>query len=368
MSAKKSLKEPELTVVVPVFKVPYDKLKRCLDSLCIQTDQDFEVILIDDGSPDDCGNICDQYAKEHENFSVIHQENGGLSVVRNNGIAAASGKWICFVDGDDWIEKESIEFAKEYVKQCPDGDVLIWEEIIDTDGILKYNCFFEKPIEGILCFEGKETRKIIDRFLPRYYKPLKGEQYTDMGSTLGRLYNVDFLRSNNLKNVPGLKRMQDNVFNLWVFDTAHKVYYQTKHLYHYCFNSESATKKYSPGLAKTFVMLFNSYKDFINVRCTKEEINEFNQRLYIKFIGLFGQLFELDYASPLNEKDRSIIIHDIKEDFSSVQFREVLENVDISGQRFKAKVLYYMLKYKMYRLALRMCVLNVKYRPSKRTK
>ncbi len=360
--------KPLITIVVPVYKVPYDMLHRCLDSICAQTVRNFEVIMVDDGSPDDCGNICESYAEKEECFRVIHQKNGGLAVVRNVGIENAKGEWVCFVDGDDWIEPESMEFAESFIRTCKDGDVLVWEEIIDTNGILKYNCFFEKPWDGIRSFFGNETEIIIDKFFPRYYLPMKGEQYTDMGSTLGRLYNRDFLIRNNLKNVPGLKRMQDNVFNLWVFDTAEKVYYQTKHLYHYCFNPESATKRYTPDFAETLVFLFDSIREFIEERHSGVDHEEYNQRLYMKFIGLFGQLFELDYASSLNKDKFRNRVKKIKKDFKNERFREVLANADTGGQRFKVKVLRFLLLHELYGCSLVVSVLNRKLRPSRRTK
>lgn len=364
MTKEKNTQYPLITIVVPVYKVPYDMLSRCLDSICNQTSTNFEVIIIDDGSPDACGKICDTYAEKETRMRVIHQENGGLAVVRNNGVQAAKGAWVCFVDGDDWIEPNSMEFAEQYIANCPDGDVLIWEEIIDTNGIQKNNYFFEQPIEGIRCFQGNETEKLIDNFFPRYYLPYKGQQYTDIGSTLGRLYKRKFLIDNNLKNVPGLKRMQDNVFNLWVFDTAEKVYYQSVHLYHYCFNLSSATKKYTPDFTETLLFLFECIRQFIE---TRHPGDDYNQRLYMKFMGLFGQLYELDYANPLNKGKLGERVRKIKEDFTNPEFQEVLRKADIRGQRFKVKVLRFLLLHKMYRTSLIVSVLNQHFRRSRRT-
>ena len=123
--------KPLITIVVPVYKVPYNLLRRSLDSLCRQTCDDFEAVLIDDGSPDDCGAICDEYAGKYPFMRVIHQKNGGLSVVRNNGIDSARGDWVCFLDGDDYLEPDTVEFAKQYIQECADGDILIWDEYYD---------------------------------------------------------------------------------------------------------------------------------------------------------------------------------------------------------------------------------------------
>lgn len=99
---------PELTIIVPVYKVePY--LRRCIDSILNQTFRDFELILIDDGSPDNCGAICDEYAEKDGRILVIHQKNQGVSAARNAGLDIARGTYLGFVDSDDWIEPEMYE-------------------------------------------------------------------------------------------------------------------------------------------------------------------------------------------------------------------------------------------------------------------
>ena len=91
---------PELSIIVPVYKVePY--LPKCIDSILAQTFSDFELILIDDGSPDRCGEICDEYAARDDRVVVIHRENRGVSAARNAGLDAARGEYIGFVDSDD---------------------------------------------------------------------------------------------------------------------------------------------------------------------------------------------------------------------------------------------------------------------------
>lgn len=96
---------PKISVVVPVYKVqPY--IRQCVDSLLAQTFGDIEIILVDDGSPDDCGAICDEYSLTDGRVRVIHRENGGLSRARNTGVEAARGKYICFVDSDDHVSPD----------------------------------------------------------------------------------------------------------------------------------------------------------------------------------------------------------------------------------------------------------------------
>lgn len=97
--------KPRLSVIVPIYKVE-KYLRKCVDSLLQQdlSPEEYEIILVDDGSPDGCGEICDEYAVHHPNIMVVHRENGGLSAARNSGMEVAKGKYIQFVDSDDYLE------------------------------------------------------------------------------------------------------------------------------------------------------------------------------------------------------------------------------------------------------------------------
>lgn len=98
----------KISIIVPVYKVePY--LRKCLDSILDQTYQNLEILLVDDGSPDNCPAICDEYAARDPRVQVIHQENGGLSAARNAALKLATGEYLGFVDSDDWIEPEMFE-------------------------------------------------------------------------------------------------------------------------------------------------------------------------------------------------------------------------------------------------------------------
>lgn len=109
-------KKDLISVIVPVYNVQ-EYLKICLDSILKQTYKDLEIILVDDGSTDSSGTICDEYKKKDNRIKVIHQKNGGLSSARNTGIKIATGKYIAFIDSDDYIEKDMYKRAIETMKQ-----------------------------------------------------------------------------------------------------------------------------------------------------------------------------------------------------------------------------------------------------------
>lgn len=103
---------PKISVIVPVYKAE-DYLPECIDSILSQTFSDFEVFLVDDGSPDNCGTICEAYAEKDSRIQVIHQENQGQAAARNHALKEASGDWICFVDSDDLIHPQLLQLLYE---------------------------------------------------------------------------------------------------------------------------------------------------------------------------------------------------------------------------------------------------------------
>ena len=124
---------PELSIIVPVYKVE-KYLPRCIDSILAQTFGDFELILIDDGSPDGCGRICDEYARKDKRIVVIHQKNMGVSAARNAGLDIARGRYIGFVDSDDWIEPQMYEVMMDAIRENGADMAVCGVRYADEDG------------------------------------------------------------------------------------------------------------------------------------------------------------------------------------------------------------------------------------------
>lgn len=120
-----------ISIIVPIYKVE-GYLHRCVDSILAQTYRDFELILVDDGSPDNCGTICDQYAARDVRVRVIHKENGGLSDARNAGLLVAQGDYIAFVDSDDWLMPNYLQYLLDTL--CEQNADICECGIVRTDG------------------------------------------------------------------------------------------------------------------------------------------------------------------------------------------------------------------------------------------
>ena len=155
--------EPLISVIVPIYNVePY--LRKCVDSILNQTYQNLEVILVDDGSPDNCGTICDEYAEIDRKVRVIHKKNGGQATARNIALEIASGDYIAFVDGDDWLDEKLYEcvmntapfdvalFGCTYVnaqdngrrdnRACDESKMLTWaEDSVQVEEIIQNSLF-----------------------------------------------------------------------------------------------------------------------------------------------------------------------------------------------------------------------------------
>ena len=104
----------KVSIIVPVYNVE-KYLQRCIESILTQTETDFELLLIDDGSKDKSGLICDEYAQKDKRVNVIHKENGGVSSARNLGIEKANGEWICFIDADDYVRQDFLSDIQQYL-------------------------------------------------------------------------------------------------------------------------------------------------------------------------------------------------------------------------------------------------------------
>lgn len=147
-------KQPLISLIIPVYNVE-KYLKKCLDSIINQTFSDFEIILVDDGSKDNSGIICDEYATNDSRILVIHKDNGGVSSARNLGIIKASGEWILFVDADDVVPKDTLLYYANSIASN-DIDMILgsYATYDENDNIKKYNTKqFEKTISMLECLK-----------------------------------------------------------------------------------------------------------------------------------------------------------------------------------------------------------------------
>ena len=146
----------KLSIIVPIYNVaPY--LRKCVDSLLTQDISDYEIILVDDGSPDECPQICDEYVEKYDSIRVVHQENEGLSAARNSGVKVAQGDYIMFVDSDDYLQPNVLGALMEQVER-DNLDVLRFryqnvrengEAFAPYKDMTNYNDYSSSPTDGL---------------------------------------------------------------------------------------------------------------------------------------------------------------------------------------------------------------------------
>lgn len=188
MSQEKAL----ISIIIPVYKVE-KYLEKCIQSVINQTYENLQIILVDDGSPDNCGKICDEYAKKDHRIEVIHKSNGGLSDARNKGLEMAKGEYIGFVDSDDYIEADMYEVLYNLLKQY-NADVSICNfytvsqgkiSIKNADnGINEYNRI--EILKEILLDKNIQSYAWNKLYKKELFDEIKypiGKKYEDIGTT-----------------------------------------------------------------------------------------------------------------------------------------------------------------------------------------
>lgn len=212
---------PLVSVIIPIYKVE-KYLKECLDSVINQTCKNLEIILVDDGSPDYCGKICDEYVEKDNRVKVIHKVNGGVSSARNTGIEVACGEWIYFMDSDDYIEPNTIESALNYAieNNC---DMCMF----DYDSVYKdktVSCNALKLEEGV--FNDLDN---IDVFI---------DYACVMGSIWNFITKADIIKK--LKFDEELSMREDEIFKFQLYEKIKSFCYLKVPFYHYIYRSDSA--------------------------------------------------------------------------------------------------------------------------------
>lgn len=258
---------PEISIIVPVYKVE-QYLPRCLNSIQMQTFKNWECILIDDGSPDKSGIICDEYCIKDKRFIVIHQANKGVSAVRNIGLNVAKGNYISFVDSDDWIEPDYLE---RLFKETEKADVVICDAYINTDDV--------EIIQKQIIKQSK-------------YECLQDLIKDDIPGFLWiKLIKHDLITANNISFEKGVDLCEDVLFSIKVFYFANTISHVSTPLYHYVQNQGSYTNtKITFEKAKQLITCIYYIEQFLEDKSEYELLQSLKKRkiltkLWILFKG-----------------------------------------------------------------------------------
>ncbi len=226
--------KPKISIIVPVYKVE-KYIHECVDSILGQTLKEFELILINDGSPDNCGEICDEYARKDTRIKVIHKINEGPSATRNLGILISKGEYIGFVDADDIIQNNMYE--KMYQIALKNNSDIISCGYIEFDK--SGECIRESlnPLAGNVCIEGKEIKANLELLL-------SDNKILGYASMCNKLYKKSFLIDKKILINEKIMIAEDLCFNLIALSVAKNISAVNEGLYKYRrVNNESIMNK-----------------------------------------------------------------------------------------------------------------------------
>lgn len=323
----------EVSLVVPVYKVE-NYLDRCVKSLRKQDLQDIEIILVDDGSPDACGQMCDKYATEDCRIKVIHKTNGGLSSARNAGLMAASGKYVGFVDSDDTINPQM------YSKMLK----IIQEKNVD---------FVMADYQRILS-DGTTYIKSLDIRGGYYNKDdIRAEIFPDliMGADVNYgpllsvchcLYNVEFLKKNNIYFDEEVRWSEDNIFSSYVGYYANSFYYMKgEGLYNYFQNPGTITTTYRDGAWDVYKLMNLHLKEFFHDKLEYDFSNQLKLHLVYYACVCVGQALTLENGK--GQKEIYTILHD-------KELKASFNNLEVKTDNLKLKIQLLLMKFRCCRL------------------
>ena len=277
----------KISILVPVYRVREEYLRRCVESLCGQTLSEIQIILVDDGSPDECGRICDEYAAKDHRIIVIHQENMGLAAARNVAFDRAVGEYVMFLDGDDYLELNTCEEAYNIAKTAG-AEVVFWDILVDYS----HGSRLQKALpHSSQMFEGEKCRDLQERVLDFNAK---------IAQVFAKLIRRDFLVRNKIRHVDELRQGAEGiVYNLCLFEYVETAYYLDKPLNHYIYHDGSISHSYSEEIIQCIISCFEYMERWIS-GSHHPSPERLHKRLYERLLYVICTTAVTGYFNPYN--------------------------------------------------------------------
>ena len=335
--------QPQVSIIVPVYNVE-NYIERCLNSLVNQTFKDIEIITINDGSTDKSLELINKYVKEDIRVSVIDLGDEGVSYCRNLGIEKANGKYIMFVDSDDWIDSNMIEAMYKKAEENK-LDLVMCSYIREFKDHSKEKRF-NLP-EEIIYKEDKVKNELLRKLVGPVKEELSNPEMLDaLGTVWGKLYRADIFKENKI-NFVDLKEIgsaEDTLFNIFTFNYLSKVMFLNKPMYHYWRdNPKSVTSQYNPKLKEQRKVFFKYISDFIKENNFEQVFEEaLNNRICTSVLGL-----GLIECSKNNKISRINKIKNIKKIINEEYIRNAYKNLELKYFSIHWRIFYFFIKNKM---------------------
>lgn len=336
-----------ISVIVPVYNVE-KYLKECLDSLLNQTYKDIEIIIVDDGSTDNSGKICDEYKNKNKNINVIHKKNEGLGFARNTGLENVHGEYVTFVDSDDYVEKDFIEKLYNYmveqkVDMCKSG----FERVNNKRDILsirKYDNYIYNKEEIKNCF------------IPRIIGSLPDKKDSIEMCVCGVLYKTSYILKYGIK-FPSEKILisEDMFFNIDYMKNINKACTIDYVGYNYRYNPSSLTRKYRKDR-------FEASKYFYKELKKKLEILGYDDLTMLRLSRLFFIYIKVCISQEkfqVSNKKYKDSLKKIDTICNDSLVRNIINSYPVDKLGIKQKFFLYLIKYRCTRIIYILSVINI---------
>ena len=321
-----------ISVIVPVYKAE-KYLSECVDSILNQTFCDLELILVDDGSPDNSPVMCDEYAKMDSRVRVIHKKNGGVSSARNTGLDSATGEYIAFVDSDDFIESDMYERMMSVAVKY-DCDVVLSDCKKDFG---EYSEIYSHDIRG-----GFYGRKQLEQEYFQHLLMMENVEYPATISNCVMLFRREIV--SDIRYMQGVRYSEDLLFGAQLMYRANSFFYMKgEALYHYRMNPNSATHKFVPDKWNDYTKLhqgivdkFSSCRDF-----------DFGYQIDLCLLFfLYNTLGDIFDTSQISRKEKIKLAKEILRD---AKIHDMFERIKVSDLpiSYKQKGITWLYKYRV---------------------
>lgn len=330
---------PIISVIIPVYNA--DKfLHTCLESVINQTYHSLQIICVDDGSTDTSLNILTAYAQRDHRILVIHKDNEGVSLARNAALDAATGDYLLFVDGDDWIEPDTCAIALEALRKNH-ADVVMWSYIRETsEGARKKTIFDTDIFFDQQAVKEKLYRRMVGAYAEETAKP---ENADALCTVWGKLYRRDIIETNQIRfhDIRQIGTYEDGLFNLNVFSKVNTAVFLNRHLYHYRRdNSTSITTAYNAHMPAQWDTLF----DLLQKHISENSIDD------TFFVALRNRIVFGLIALGINETERHDGIHKtlsrIRQLINKPRYREAIRGFDFHYLPIHWKLFFLFAKFR----------------------
>lgn len=319
-----------ISCVVAIYNVE-EYLEECLVSIQNQKYSNVEIILVDDGSTDMSGDICDCFAENDSRIKVIHQPNQGANCARNAGLAQAKGDWVYFMDGDDYVADDIFSFWGDCLKT--NFDILLFSNYVLAKGKVSRHKYLYDRLE--FCNQ-EDFYELSLATMNRYGDSQYNYKVMDAVSIWNKIYRRSLLQENEISFVPGFPKTQDLSFNLLVYSKAKHAVFADHPGYIYRINVGSVSRRFQKDLPEKISLMIEWYQQY--------EKTHHDERMYSALSGrilTFMRTGVVLYFCNSNNKDS---YKKRREKFALMNERYNSNITDIKGMPTKEKILSYCIK------------------------